>query len=224
MRVGLIGALFGLYASAAVAATIPVSVGPGFSFSPATVTVAPGDTIVWTFFSTHTSTSDSAIAAEAWDSGVLSGGTFSHTFHTPGTYPYYCAIHSVPGGTFMNGAVIVAPVATAPAITAVTPSSGPPGTSVTITGSGFENGASVTFSGTLSPAVSFGSATTLQAVVPNIGAGAATIVVTNPNALSASFSGFAVTSTAIPALSPALLLLLALALAALATRSTSGSP
>src|SRR5205823_1727183 len=37
----------------------------------------------------------------------LSTGTFSHTFQTPGTYPYYCQVHSFPGGTAMNGAVVV---------------------------------------------------------------------------------------------------------------------
>lgn len=279
----------------APAATVNVSVGPGLSFSPANVTVAPGDTVVWTFLSFHSATSDLQTGPEVWDSGVKSSGTFSHTFTTPGTYPYYCSLHSFPGGTFMNGSVQVqtaavptltsvspaggpstggtavtltganfdltctvdfggaaatgvsAPNATtihattpahasgavtvgvtcggstaaltngftfnnAPSITTVSPASGLPGSTITITGSSFQSGATVTFRGTGSPTVTFVNATTLQAIVPNIGNGAATIVVTNPGGLSGSFIGFAVTSIAIPMLSTRTLFLLALAL------------
>ncbi len=221
MRVAGVAFLVVFLASNVFAANVPVAVGPGFSFTPANVTVSPGDSVVWTFLSTHTSTSDSSSAAEAWNSGVLSSGTFSHTFNTPGTYPYYCALHSFPGGTFMNGSVTLAPLVIAPAITSVTPSTGLPGTTVTITGSGFQSGATVSFGGTLSPTVTFGSATSLQAVIPNVPTGPATIVVTNPDKTSASFTGFVVTSIAIPALSREMLLLLALALAALAVMATS---
>ena len=77
-------------------------------------------------------------------------------------------------------------------------------------------GATVSFRGTASPTVTFVNSTTLQAVVPNIAAGPATIVVTNPDTLSGSFTGFAVLSLAIPALSRFMLLVLAIALAAAA--------
>ncbi|HEX7420168.1 MAG TPA: IPT/TIG domain-containing protein [Thermoanaerobaculia bacterium] len=284
----------------AFATTVNVSVGPGLSFSPPNVTVVPGDTVVWTFLSFHSSTSDVQSGPEVWDSGVMLSGTFSHTFTTPGTYPYYCSLHSFPGGTFMNGSVQVqAPAAVptltsvspssgsssggtavtltgtnfdstctvdfggaaatavsatnattinattpahaagavtvgvtcggstatltngftfnnAPAITTVTPGGALPGSTITITGSGFQSGATVTFRGTASPTVTFVNATTLQAVVPNIANGAATIVVTNPDTLSGSFSGFTVTSIAIPMLSTEFLLLLGLALAIVA--------
>ncbi|MGZ8831106.1 MAG: cupredoxin domain-containing protein, partial [Thermoanaerobaculia bacterium] len=89
------------------AATVNVSVGPGFSFSPPTVTVAPGDTVRWNFLATHTTTSDLQTGPEVWDSGLMSSGFFTHTFNTPGNYPYYCFLHSSPGGTFMNGVVPV---------------------------------------------------------------------------------------------------------------------
>ena len=197
----------------ATAATVNVNVGPGFSFSPANTTVAAGDTIVWTFLSTHSTTSDSQTAAEAWDSGIRSSGTFSHTFTVPGTYPYYCSLHSFPGGTFMNGSVQVTAVVAPVSITTVAPVSALPGAMITITGAGFQSGATVMFRGTASPGVTFVNATTLQAVVPNIVTGAATIVVTNPDTGTASFTGFAVTSLAIPTLSRELLLLLAAALA-----------
>lgn len=84
-----------------------VQVGPGLSFSPSTVTVAPGDTVTWQFFELHTTTSDTQSGPEFWDSGLLSTGAFAHTFDTPGSYPYYCSLHSFPGGTAMNGVVQV---------------------------------------------------------------------------------------------------------------------
>jgi plastocyanin len=216
MRVGIIGAAALFLATTAVAATIPVDVGPGLNFTPANVTVAPGDTVTWTFFAMHTSTSDNPGGAEPWNSGPLSSGSFSHTFNTPGTYPYYCSIHSFPGGTFMNGVVNVEVPVVAPAITSVAPITAFSGTAVTITGTGFVSGATVTFRGVASPAVTFANATSVQAVVPNIAPGAAAIVLTNPNATSATFNGFTVTSIAIPAISREMLLLLTAILAAIA--------
>lgn len=216
MRVGIVGVLCLLVVSVAVAATIPVAVGPGFNFTPANVTVAPGDTVTWTFFATHTSTSDNPAAAEAWNSGVLSSGTFSHTFNTPGTYPYYCSIHSFPGGSFMNGVVTVAAAVVAPAITSVAPITALPGTTITITGTGFLSGATVTFRGVASPTVTFVSSTSARAVVPNIATGAATIVLTNPDTTNATYNGFSVASIAIPAMSREMLMLLAVILVAIA--------
>jgi plastocyanin len=65
-----------------------------FAFSPETLTVAPGTTVIWTNKDSvdHTVTSDTG----AWpDSGSLATNkTFSHTFTKAGTYPYHCAIHS----------------------------------------------------------------------------------------------------------------------------------
>jgi plastocyanin len=101
-----IAAVF-LAAAAALGADQTVTVGPGFAFSPATVTVAPGEAVIWSFQALHTSTSDAMTGPEVWDSGILSSGTFSHTFLTAGSYPYYCALHSFPGGTMMNGVVNV---------------------------------------------------------------------------------------------------------------------
>jgi plastocyanin len=89
-----------------------VNVGPGIAFSPSTVTVLPGEDVVWTFQGApHSTTSNATAPPEFWDSGIVFtvGQTFSHTFTTPGTYPYYCRVHSSPTGTMMNGVVIVAP-------------------------------------------------------------------------------------------------------------------
>jgi len=172
-----VATMFLLSGVSARAANVPVIVGPGNTFNPPAVTVNPGDTVTWTFRSLHTATSDSRTGPEVWDSGFLSAGTFSHTFNTPGDYPYYCILHSVPlaqGGTFMNGAVHVAALlSTPPTILNVTPLGAFAGTTITINGAAFQNGATVTFRGVASPSVTFVNASTLQAVVPDIPIGAA---------------------------------------------------
>lgn len=109
-------ALVGLtLSSIASGATVNVAVGPGLSFSPSTVNINVGDTVSWNWNSaTHTSTSNSAVTAEAWDSGLKTTGSFTHTFTNGGDWPYYCSLHSFPGGTAMNGVVHVN--AAAPAV------------------------------------------------------------------------------------------------------------
>ena len=89
-----------------------------FAFSPATVTIAAGDTVTWTNTDpvVHTATSTSG----AFDSGdIAQGDTFSFTFTTPGTYDYFCTPHPT-----MTGRIVVQ--AAAPAVTAVpSPAGGP---------------------------------------------------------------------------------------------------
>jgi plastocyanin len=75
------------------------------SFSPASLTVPAGTTVVWTNRggSKHTVT-----AAGTFDSGILSpGASFSFTFATAGTYGYVCELH---GG--MSGSIVVTGTAT----------------------------------------------------------------------------------------------------------------
>ncbi len=72
-----------------------------YSFSPATVYVAPGTRVVWTNRASiaHTVTSDSS----AFYSGYLrTGYYFYDTFYRPGTYYYHCSIHPS-----MRGAIVV---------------------------------------------------------------------------------------------------------------------
>jgi plastocyanin len=208
MRIAKLAAAFAaviLLPALGFSATVDVSVA-NFAFSPPNVSVAPGDTVRWTFLSTHTTTSNVATPPEPWDSGTRSSGVFTHTFNTPGTYSYHCNIHP-----FMTGSVTV--TLAAPTVTAANPSPAPPGTVITLTGTGFQTGVTVTFRGVASPAVTFVSSTSLQASVPNIPAGAATIVVTNPDMQTGSFTGFVVAAVAIPLLSRDALLLLALGIA-----------
>jgi plastocyanin len=114
-------ALAGLLYAACAPGDQTVTVGPGLSFSPPSVSVASGEKVTWIWAAgPHSSTSDAATGPEVWDSGVLLTGSFDHVFTTPGTYPYYCSIHSFPGGTAMNGVVEVrAPTTSTPTSTAV---------------------------------------------------------------------------------------------------------
>jgi len=95
-------------------ATTPVTktvlVGPDFTFEPETLSINPGDTVKWVFRSTHTTTADTS-SVEKWDSGNKgSGQEFSHTFATAGLFPYHCKLHSVSGGSGMNGRIVVGAV------------------------------------------------------------------------------------------------------------------
>src|SRR6185369_11501260 len=78
---------------------------------------------------------------------------------------------------------------TAPIIATVTPGSGPVagGTAVTISGSGFATGATVTFGGSSASATVIGS-TTINAVAPAHASGPVNIVVTNPGGQSATLT------------------------------------
>jgi plastocyanin len=107
-----------------------VTIGPSLSFNPPAVTIAPGETVTWTWAASgHSTTSDSPTGPEVWDSGVQSlGFTFSHVFTTAGTFPYYCKVHSspAPGGTMMNGVVeVIVPGATPTPTSTFTPSPTP---------------------------------------------------------------------------------------------------
>src|SRR5947199_3386391 len=99
------------YANSASAATIDVTVAPNgdLVFSPSSVTIHPGDTVRWTWAASfHSSTSGIPGAPTGiWDSGILNqGATFSHTFNSAGTFPYYCIPHG--GCCGMVGTVVVA--------------------------------------------------------------------------------------------------------------------
>lgn len=68
----------------------------GFAFSPATIDVAPGQTIVWT----NADTAPHTVTFDTVDSGTLGeGDAFSHAFDAPGTYAYVCEFHSNMQGT-----------------------------------------------------------------------------------------------------------------------------
>lgn len=84
-----------------------------FTFVPATLTVRAGTTVTWSNkdAASHTATGNGS----AFETGVLAKGDETPiTFTTPGTFPYFCAIHPSMRGTILvtdaNG--IVPPVVT----------------------------------------------------------------------------------------------------------------
>ncbi len=86
----------------APAATGHVSI-KNFAFSPATVTVPAGTTVIWT--------NEDSDAHTVTDKGGMlhsptldTGATYQYTFTTPGQYSYLCSIHP-----FMLGTVVVTP-------------------------------------------------------------------------------------------------------------------
>src|SRR5690348_2948191 len=120
-----------LYPTVTTAATVTVTVGNNcFCFQPASVTIHPGDTVQGTWSSTgHSSTSGTpGHPTGLWDSTVLNeGDTFSHTFNTVGSFPYYCTPHGALFG--MTGTVTVASASPTPAPTPTptpAPVTGPP--------------------------------------------------------------------------------------------------
>jgi plastocyanin len=67
--------------------------GGSYGFSPATLTIRVGTTVVWKNMSSvpHTITSDDG---QTFDSGnIAPGGTFTFKFTVAGSYPYHCNIH-----------------------------------------------------------------------------------------------------------------------------------
>lgn len=67
-------------------------------FAPATVEVAPGTEVTWTWVGNNTHN----VTADDFASDTQDSGTFTHTFDRAGTYEYACTLH--PG---MVGTVIV---------------------------------------------------------------------------------------------------------------------
>jgi len=93
---------------------------------------------------------------------------------------------------------------TAPAISSVSPSSGPAagGTAVTISGTGFAVGATVTFGGTAATNVQVVGSTTITATAPAHASGPVNVVVTNPGGQSAkSTNGYSYAAAAAPTVS-----------------------
>lgn len=64
-----------------------------FAFSPASLTINKGDTVVWTNKDSAPHTVTSQTGNELSSQTLSQGQTYSHTFNTAGTYDYYCTIH-----------------------------------------------------------------------------------------------------------------------------------
>lgn len=84
---------------------------------------------------------------------------------------------------------------TLPVITSVTPSSGPTGTNITITGTGFTGATSVTFDGVAGTGMSVSGDTVIYVTAPTHAPGAASLIVTGPNGSSTTSSAGTFTFT-----------------------------
>jgi plastocyanin len=79
-------------------------------FSPASVTIAAGDSVTWrwegsNFHTVTHGTNPTTPAVKLFDSSpAKASGTFGYRFDDPGTYPYYCDPHRTMG---MTGTVTV---------------------------------------------------------------------------------------------------------------------
>jgi plastocyanin len=74
-----------------------------FTFSPATVTVAPGTHVVWVNHDDVPHTATSTTKPKRFDSGTLdTDAKYDHVFTEPGTYDYFCAVHPK-----MTGQIVV---------------------------------------------------------------------------------------------------------------------
>src|SRR5437667_1076986 len=104
----------------ASAATTNVSFG-NFSFSPKTVTINVGDTVVWSNTGgSHTVTGD---GSDPFCGSGFIPTSCSHTFNTAGTFPYHCIPHQFSFN--MVGTVIVQAAAnTPPSVTITNPVNG----------------------------------------------------------------------------------------------------
>ena len=177
--VAIIGPVVAFYPTVGNAATITVTVGNNcFCFSPATVTIHPGDTVQWSWASTgHSSTSGTPGAPSGlWDSGILSeGSTFTHTFNTAGSFPYYCVPHGACCG--MRGTVTVTnssptptptpPPMTGPPVVTTSPATFIASFSARLNGSLNPNGLATTFHFQYGRTTSYGLTTAPQSQTGN---------------------------------------------------------
>lgn len=90
--------------TARAAETVSVEI-VNLSYNPSSITIAPGDTVIWynNESSLHHSVTSDAGVTPSFDSGeIVAGATWSHTFDTEGTFAYHCMFHPS-----MHGTVIV---------------------------------------------------------------------------------------------------------------------
>lgn len=185
-----------------------------FTFTPSSFTVNVGDTVTLNISvpSNDGSSVGHGFIMDTWvEPGftIARGATKSVTFTptAPGTYGFVCTQSSCGSGhSSMIGSMTVI-AAPSPAITNFAPSSGPTtgGTTVTISGSNFVSGATVTFDTNAATNVNVVSDTSITAVSPAHAAGAVNITVTNPDGKSASSGSFTyiTPAPAVTSISPA---------------------
>jgi plastocyanin len=116
-----------------LAASTGVTIGsPLDRFSPAVVTIAAGDQVIWTWAAgNHSTTSgtngvagdDNGVPSGLWDSGTILTlpHTFTNTFPVAGNFSYFCKVHFTLG---MTGAVVVTNANIPPTVSITNPATG----------------------------------------------------------------------------------------------------
>jgi hypothetical protein len=121
---------------------------------------------------------------------VVSGTsvTATNAAHAAGAVDVVVTNTDAQSGTLSSGFTYVNP---APTLASISPNSGltTGGASVTITGTGFLAGATVSLGGTAATGVTVASSTSITATTPTHSAGAVNVVVTNSDSQSAMLSG-----------------------------------
>jgi len=121
-----IGAVLFTQSNSALGQSVTVLVGSGgLKFFPATASIPVNGSVIWSWSgSDHSTTSGTPPGTPngLWNSGVNnSPHSFTNTFNSSGTFPYYCSIHF---GEGMVGNIIVTNSAVPPVVTITNPASG----------------------------------------------------------------------------------------------------
>lgn len=209
-----IGASAGTYSATASLGSSGAWVMQMAAFKPASTTSTPAPTvssvsptsgpasggtlvtITGTNFAAGASVSFGGTAAGSVNVASSTSITCTTPAHVAGTVNVVVTNSGGQSGTFSNGFTFTS-TTPPPSITSVMPTSGPAtgGTTVTISGSNFVSGATVTLGGTPATGVSVTSST-ITATTPAHAAGAVNVVVTNPDGQSSTLSsGFTYNST-----------------------------
>ena len=70
-----------------------ISVGEGGVFNPGSITVQAGNAVTWR----NVSSTTQVVSGDRFGSALTPGGSFSHTFLAPGTYPFTAANPNISG-------------------------------------------------------------------------------------------------------------------------------
>jgi Domain of unknown function (DUF1929)/IPT/TIG domain len=163
------------------------------SILPSTGTVSGGTpvTITGTGFLAGAAVSLGGTAATGVN--VVSGTSITATTaaHAAGAVSVVVTNSDAQNGTLSNGYTYVAGTAPPPTVTSLNPNTGPTagGNGLTITGTGFQAGATVSLGGTAATGVTVASSTSIVATAPAHAAGAVDVVITNPDGQSGTLPG-----------------------------------
>jgi galactose oxidase-like protein/IPT/TIG domain-containing protein/glyoxal oxidase-like protein len=166
------------------------------SITPNTGTTAGGTSVTITGTGFLTGATVSLGGTAATNVTVVSGTsiTAKTPAHAAGAVNVVVTNTDAQNGSLNNGYTYTNP---APTVTSIAPSTGPAngGTGLTITGTNFLSGATVSFGGTAATGVTVASSTSITSTAPAHAAGTVDVVFTNPDGQSGTLpSGYAYTA------------------------------